>query len=319
MADNMIRTYDGAVAVVTGAASGIGRGLAQELAKRGSEVILADLQVELAEELASSIRMAGGKAQAIKLDVTDISAVSALFQNTIERIGRLDYLFNNAGICIGGPIGLHTAEDWDRIIGVNLRGVINGVHCAYPIMLHQGFGHIVNTASVAGLIPAPGIVAYSAAKHAVVGLSMSLRAEVGPLGIRVSVLCPGVVRTPILTGGKYGKLYGPLSTEQLLKMLERFRPMAPDQFARKALNAVARNDAIIIVPSWWKLFWWLNRLSPALLMLFIQKQYAKLLKTQPWAAQGKPLILETSETTKENKKLTTDKTDGTDRERFEAN
>jgi len=281
MSDKMLRAYSGAVAVVTGAASGIGRGLAQELARRGGEVVLADLQVELAEEAASAIRRAGGKAQAVKLDVTDISAVGSLFQNTVERTGRLDYLFNNAGISIGGPIGLHTTEDWDRILGVNLRGVINGVCCAYPIMLKQGFGHIINTASVAGLMPSPGIVAYSTTKHAIVGLSMSLRAEAGPSGIRVSVLCPGVVRTPILAGGKYGKVYGHLSAEQLLKMLEQLRPMSPDQFARKALSAVARNDAIIIIPSWWKLFWWLNRLAPALLRLFIQKQYQKLLKTQP--------------------------------------
>ncbi|MDD5676924.1 MAG: SDR family oxidoreductase [Kiritimatiellae bacterium] len=288
MSDKMLRIYNRAVAVVTGAASGIGRGLAKELAKRGSDVIVADIQIELAEEVASAIRTAGGKAQAVKLDVTDISAVGSLLQNTMERTGRLDYLFNNAGICIAGPIGMHTPEDWNRIIGVNLRGVINGVHCAYPIMLHQGFGHIVNTASVAGLMPSPGIVAYSTTKHAVVGLSMSLRAEIAQSGIRVSVLCPGVVRTPILTGGKYGKLHINLSDEQLQKALEQLKPMSPDQFARKALDAIARNCAVIIIPSWFKLFWWINRLTPALLMLFIQKQFEKLLKRWPWGSSQPP-------------------------------
>ncbi len=281
MSDKRLRTYHGAVAVVTGAASGIGLGLVRELVARGSEVILADLQVELAEEAAAAMRMTGGKAQAAKLDVTDFSAVNSLLQNTIKRTGRLDYLFNNAGISIGGPIGLHTGEDWNRIIGVNLRGVINGVHGAYPILLKQGFGHIVNTASIAGLMPVPGIVAYAATKHAVVGLSMSLRAEVAPAGIRVSVLCPGVVRTPILTGGKYGKLSGPISAERLLGMLEKFRPMAPDRFARQALDAVARNDAIIIIPAWWKLIWWINRLAPDLARLCIQRRFEKLLKQQP--------------------------------------
>jgi NAD(P)-dependent dehydrogenase (short-subunit alcohol dehydrogenase family) len=272
MPDRMLRTYNGAVAVVTGAASGIGRGLAEELAKRGSEVILADLQIELAEEIVLAIRAAGSKAQAFKLDVTDAAAVDALLRKTIESAGRLDYLFNNAGIGVGGPIGMHTLEDWDRIISVNLRGVINGVHSAYPIMLRQGFGHIVNTASAAGLIPSPRIVAYSTTKHAVVGLSTSLRAEVAAAGIRVSVLCPGVVRTAILGGGgKYGKLYTDIPAEQQRKMIERYKPMPPDQFARKALNAIARNAAIIVIPSWWKLVWWINRLSPALSMLLMRK------------------------------------------------
>jgi NAD(P)-dependent dehydrogenase (short-subunit alcohol dehydrogenase family) len=272
MTTRMLRTYNEAVAVVTGAASGIGRGLAEELAKRGSEVILADLQIDIAEEIAAAIRETGSKAQAFKLDVTDAPAVNALLQNVLERTGRLDYLFNNAGIGIGGPIGLHTLEDWDRIISVNLRGVINGVHSAYPIMLRQGFGHIVNTASSAGLVPSPGAVAYATTKHAVVGLSISLRAETAPSGIRISVLCPGVVRTAILDGGgKYGKVYTDIGAEQQRKMMEQLKPMAPDRFARQALDAIARNAAIIVIPSWWRLFWWINRLSPALMMLLTQR------------------------------------------------
>lgn len=274
MPDKMLRTYHGAVTVVTGAASGIGRRLAEELARRRAEVVLADLQIELAEEVAAGIRAAGGTARAANVNVTDSPAVAALLHDTFERTGRLDYLFNNAGIGIAGPIGWHTLEDWSRIIAVNLQGVINGVHSAYPIMLKQGWGHIVNTASTGGLIPSPGFVAYAATKHAVVGLSMSLRAEVAASGLRVSVLCPGVIRTPILEdGGKYGKVYTDLSAEQQRKAIEQFKPMAPDQFARQALNAVARNEAIIILPSWWKLFWWLNRLSPAALVLLMQRQY----------------------------------------------
>jgi NAD(P)-dependent dehydrogenase (short-subunit alcohol dehydrogenase family) len=273
MSNKMLRTYNEAVAVVTGAASGIGRGLAEELAKRGSEVILADLQIEVAEEIASAIRTTGSKAQAFKLDVTDASAVDTLLQKTVERTGRLDYLFNNAGIAVAGPIGRYTLEDWDRIVDVNFRGVIHGVQSAYPIMQRQGFGHIVNTASAAGLIPAAGLVAYSATKHAIVGLSTSLRAEVAAEGIRVSVLCPGLIRTPMMMegGGKFGKLYTEgLSVEQQLKMMEQLKPMPPDQFARQALNAVARNASIIVIPAWWKLFWWIYRLSPALVIRLMQ-------------------------------------------------
>ncbi len=253
-----------------------------ELAKRGSEVVLADLQIELAEEVASGIRVAGGKVTALKLDVTDFSAVESLLRETVERTGRLDYVFNNAGITIAGPISLHTIEDWNRIIDVNLRGVVNGVQVAYQIMLNQGFGHIVNTASTAGLVPNVLSPSYTTTKYAVVGLSRVLRAEAAAEGIRVSVLIPGFVRTPMLEGGKYGKTLMDLSPEQergLRDTFEKFKPMSPDTFAGKALDAIAKNKANIVVPSWWKLLWWIDRLSPPLTMLLLRKQVMEINKS----------------------------------------
>lgn len=151
---------------------------------------------------------------------------------------------------------------------INLRGVIHGTQAAYQIMLLQGFGHIVNTASIAGLIPVPGKVSYASTKHAIVGLSSSLRAEGALKGIRVSVLCPGFVRTALFNkGGKYGKDLMGMSAAQekkALEMIEKFRPMSPDVFSRKALNQIAANKAIIVLPSWYKIMWWFNRLFPAL-------------------------------------------------------
>jgi len=109
-----------------------------------------------------------------------------------------------------------------------------------------------------------------------VGLSNSLRAEAAPIGVRVSVLCPGVIRTPILEGGgKYGKMLIDISPEQQRRLLEKFRPMSPNRFAAKVLKSVAKNKAIIIVPSWWKLFWWINRLSPSLGIYLAQKHFQK--------------------------------------------
>ena len=280
MSDRALRVFNGATAIITGGASGIGRALGEELAKRGSEVVLADLQIELAEEVASGIRVAGGKAAALKLDVADFPAVESLLRETVERTGRLDYMFNNAGITIFGPVSLHTIEDWNRIIDVNLRGVVNGVQVAYQIMLNQGFGHIVNTASMAGLVPGASDPSYATTKHAVVGLSKVLRAEAAMEGIQVSVLCPGLVRTPILEGGgKYGKSLMDLSPEQereLRDLIEKLKPMSPDTFARKALDAIAKNKAIIVIPSWWKLFWWVDRLSPSLTILQLRKSYQNL-------------------------------------------
>ncbi|OGP67759.1 MAG: short-chain dehydrogenase [Deltaproteobacteria bacterium RBG_16_44_11] len=273
-----IRIYGGATAIVTGGASGIGKALAQELARRGCEVVLADLQIEMAEDVASEIRDSGGKAKAVNLDVTDFPAMERLVQETFDRTGRLDYIFNNAGIAIGCTANHYTISDWNKIIDINLRGVVNGIQAAYFIMIEQGFGHIVNTASMAGLMPNPVNVAYAATKHAVVGLSLSLRTEAAHMGIRVSVICPGVIRTPILEGGKYGKINMNIPQEKLCEMWEELKPMAPDVLAKKALNAVAKNRAIIIVPSFWKLLWWLNRLSPALGMAFAKNRFKKMQK-----------------------------------------
>jgi NAD(P)-dependent dehydrogenase (short-subunit alcohol dehydrogenase family) len=202
----IIRVFDVATAMVTGGPSGIGRGLAEELAKRGCEVVLADLQIELAEEVAQEIRVSGGKAKAVKIDAADFPAMDRLVQETVKRTGRLDFIFNNAGVVIGGYVNRYGIEDWNQIVDVNLRGVINGIQATYKVMMEQGFGHIVNTASMAGLMVGPGNVAYTTTKHAVVGLSNSLRAEAAHMGVRVSVVCPGVIRTPILEGGKYGKM-----------------------------------------------------------------------------------------------------------------
>jgi len=243
-----IRIFAGATAIVTGGASGIGRALAEELAKRGSEVILVDLQADLAEKVASEIQASGGKAKAVKVDVTDFLAMERLVQETIERTGRLDYIFNNAGIAIGGPVRLYGIKDWNQIIDVNLGGVINGIQAAYRVMIDQGFGHIINTASMAGLLPGPGNVAYTTTKHAVVGLSKSLRAESAQMGVRVSVLCPGVIRTPILEGGKYGKMLIDIPPEKMRPLWEKLKPMSPNLFAKKVLKSVAKNRQSLLCP-----------------------------------------------------------------------
>jgi NAD(P)-dependent dehydrogenase (short-subunit alcohol dehydrogenase family) len=209
----------------------------------------------------------------VGIDVTDFQAVKALVEQTARAAGRLDYLFNNAGIVVAGEARLYEIDDWDRVIDVNLRGVVNGVQAAYPLMCRQGFGHIVNTASVAGLMPLGGFLSYSASKHAVVGLSTSLRVEAAPRGVRVSVLCPGAVETAIVGGGKFGKVINPPPPEVLRRLWEQGRPIAADVFARAALKAVARNKAIIVIPWWWKVFWWAYRLSPALALVWARRHF----------------------------------------------
>ena len=255
----------GKVAFVTGGGSGIGAALSAKLVDAGAQVWIADRQFDHAKTLAQRLDASGARAHAVELDVRDPAAVRRAIDAVVDAAGRLDYLFNNAGIGIGGEVDTLTLDDWSDIIDVNLRGVIHGVDAAYPIMIKQGSGHIVNTASMAGLITTSAQAAYSSTKHAVVALSKTLRVEGKTHGVRVSVLCPGVVRTPILTGGEYGHNRS-ISRENQQKLGEALRPMDPDEFADQALRAVMRNQAIIVVPRWWKALWYLERMSPALSM-----------------------------------------------------
>lgn len=261
----MAATVSGKIALVTGGASGIGAALTAKLFDGGAEVWIADRQIAVAQELVQRLDSGGARAHAIELDVRDYPSFERAAAEVVERSGRIDYLFNNAGIGVAGEADSYTLDDWNDVFDVNLRGVVHGIQAVYPHMIRQHSGHIVNTASMAGLVASPGSVSYTATKHAVVGISKALRVEAERHGVAVSVLCPGAIRTPILTGGKYGRVDMPgVSDEDILKSWERLRPMAPEKFAERALRAVLRGDAIIVVPAWWKAFWYLERLSPAL-------------------------------------------------------
>jgi len=264
-------------ALITGGASGIGRAFAEELAEQGVEVILADRQIELAEEVATAIRQAGGRATASQLDVRDAVQFQQVVDETVGRTGGIDYFFNNAGIGVGGDVASYTLADWDDVFDVNVRGVAYGIQAVYPVMRAQRSGHIINTASMAGLLPTGEAGSYTMSKHAVVGLSKVLRIEAREHGVRVSALCPGVIRTPILMAGKYGRTnLAPDAEPTMMKLWEQLRPMDVRVFARKALRQVARNVPIIIVPSWWKMFWIVERLSPALSLWLWGKMYERM-------------------------------------------
>ncbi|MEB3034636.1 SDR family NAD(P)-dependent oxidoreductase [[Mycobacterium] nativiensis] len=261
----MAPNVSGKVAFITGGASGIGAALATALVDRGAEVWIADRQTGPAQELAQRLNSVGGKAHAIELDVRSYPSFESAAAAAVQQSGRIDYLFNNAGIGAGGEMDSYTIDDWNDVFDVNLRGVAHGIQAIYPIMIRQHSGHIVNTASMAGLVASPGLGSYTATKHAVVGISKALRLEAERHGVQVSVLCPGAIRTPILAGGKYGRTKG-ISDEQQRKFWEPMRPMAPELFAERALRAVLRGDSIIVIPTWWKAFWYLERLSPTLYM-----------------------------------------------------
>src|SRR5437870_2348952 len=173
------------IAIVTGGASGIGRCLSSDLARRGAVVVIADINFEAAEEAVDAILTEGGIAFAARLDVTCADDVQSLVDETIAHHGRLDYMFNNAGTTVIGEVRDLGLDECRRVMDVNFWGVLHGTYAAYQAMVRQGFGHIVNVASGYGLTPGPTLVPYSASKHAVVGLSQSLRAEAADLGVKV--------------------------------------------------------------------------------------------------------------------------------------
>ncbi len=259
-----LRIFDGAVAIITGGASGIGRAFGETLAAKGCEVVLADLQTDQAEEVAAGIRASGGKAIAVELNVVDHGAVVKIVEQTVERCGRLDYMFNNAGIVVFGEASDYDISDWNLSIDVNLRGVVHGVDAVYRTMLKQGFGHIINTASIAGLCPWPMEIGYTTTKYAIVGLSQALRAEVEDTDVRVSVMCPGTIKTPILEGGKFGRWIRNYPAAKVNKLMDSTRPVPVDTFVKVALKQIAKNRAVIVIPAYYRVLWWLYRLSPVL-------------------------------------------------------
>lgn len=250
------------IAVITGGASGIGRAIATSLVLRGDTVVVADLDGVGAEKVAAGLSERG-RAEATELDVTDAGAVAGLYRDLRARHGRLDLVFNNAGIAVGGATDELTLDHWNKTLDVNLRGVIHGVHAAYPIMVAQGHGHIVNTASLAGLVPAPMMLPYTTTKHAVVGLSLALRAEAAAHGVRVSAICPGFVDTPLLDNANPDLPETEAASharEAALRVQRRL--YTPEALARDVLRGVARNQALIVAPASARAAWRGVRLSP---------------------------------------------------------
>jgi NAD(P)-dependent dehydrogenase (short-subunit alcohol dehydrogenase family) len=256
------RDFAGRIAVVTGAGSGIGRATAILLARLGATVHAADVDEASADAVVAEIVAAGGSATAHAVDVSDAAAVETLAESVFAAEDGVDILHNNAGVGHAGPVEDTSLEEWRRVLGVNLMGVVHGIHHFVPRMLRQGRpAHIVNTASMAGLIAVPRMGPYATSKHAVVGLSESLNAELSPRGIHVSAICPGVIDTPIVAAAH---LEGELADRR--EWVERFYRRfgsSPDVVAAAVVDAIRHKKLIRTVPRHHvALNWALRRISP---------------------------------------------------------
>ncbi|MFE0751058.1 SDR family NAD(P)-dependent oxidoreductase [Gordonia sp. NPDC058843] len=251
----------GKVAIVTGGGSGIGAALTRALVAEGAHVTCADIDLSAAQQVASLLHGGPGTVRAVRLDVTDGAAVQRVVDDIVTESGCLDLLFNNAGITWGGPTEMLSPDQWNAIIDVNIRGVVHGVAAAYPVMIEQRSGHIVNTASMAGLVAAGLITSYVMTKHAVVGLSLALRTEAAGRGVNVMAVCPSAVETPILDKGSVGGFVG---RSYYLASQGSSTAYDADRLAQDTLAAIGRNQPLLVVPRRSRITWRVQRLAPAL-------------------------------------------------------
>ena len=223
---------EGKVIVITGASSGLGEASARLLCAQGASVVLGARRVDRIESLANQLTTSGGKAIAIATDVTQHDQVKRLADAAVRRFGRIDVMLNNAGLMPQAPLERLKIGEWDRMIDVNIKGVLYGIAAALPYMKQQKAGHIVNVSSVAGHKVGPGFAVYAATKHAVRALSEGLRQEVKPYNIRTTVLSPGAVATELPNS-----VSEPDIAERVRKVYENAIPA--DSFARAVAYAIS--------------------------------------------------------------------------------
>lgn len=258
--------YANKIAVVTGAAQGIGKALTQELLRRGAVVYAFDVNTDALRALSDG---SNANLKIGRLDVTNQQEVKQQIELVIQHHGRIDFLFNNAGIAVAGEAHEIPAEIWWNLINTNITGTVNMLCTVYTQMVMQRSGHIVNIASLAGLTPVPLLTAYSMTKHSLVGLGTSLRTEAARFGVRVSTVCPAAIETPLLNQKNPSvngvALWRPNVRLYLTNLAGK--PQEVEVFARRALDRLRSNPNLIFSTSRARMVYLLQRLLPGVVGL----------------------------------------------------
>ncbi|HEX4368568.1 MAG TPA: SDR family oxidoreductase [Rhodopila sp.] len=235
----MNHNVEGKVVVITGASSGLGEATARALSAQGARVVLGARRPDRIQALASELTSSGGNAIAVTTEVADRQQVKTLVDTAVEAYGRIDVMINNAGVMPQAPLERLKVDGWDRMIDVNIKGVLYGIAAALPYMQRQKSGHFINVSSVAGHKVGPGFAVYAATKHAVRALSEGLRQEVKPYNIRTTVISPGAVATELPESTSE-----PDIAERVRKVYETAIPA--DSFARTVIFAMSQPDDVDI-------------------------------------------------------------------------
>jgi NAD(P)-dependent dehydrogenase (short-subunit alcohol dehydrogenase family) len=275
---NIQEYFKGKGCVVTGAASGIGYAVSEGLLNAGAVVFMADRDTKTLASAVEGLKAHGGRVHSMEVDVTEEEQVRKMVEDAASQHGRLDVLFNNAGI--GGTIAIElaTLEHWRRMIDINLWGVIYGIHFALPIMRAQGGGHIVTTSSIAGLMPFPFQALYCASKYAVTGLSESLRHELADEGIRFSVICPSEVAS---------RIWGTPILGERVEVRPPDTALPAGEAAEIILAGVAKNEGIIALPDQARQLWRQYWSNPESLEEFMRDMARQRRASRPWEARVK--------------------------------
>lgn len=256
-----IRDLRNKVTVITGAGSGIGRLTALEFARKGADLVIADLSEERLADVAKEIKALGVRVLTRKVDVSKRDEVEAFAKFVIKERGHVDILHNNAGVSVGGTVADSSIENWEWIFKINFWGVLYGIKAFLPYMIERKSGQIVNTSSLFGLIGIPGTPAYNATKFAVAGLGETLRAEVRKYNIGVSTICPSWMKTRIAVDGRLEmKTNTKASNTNVVKAYEKYA-WPPEWVAKAVVKAVRKNKSVVPVgPDAWVL-WFMKRFS----------------------------------------------------------
>jgi len=259
------RDLSGRHVLVTGASSGIGRATALECARRGASLFVCDVDQAGLEKTAGEARGLGREVLARRVDVASPEAMAGFAAEVHEHCEAVDLLVNNAGVAVAGGLLDTTLEDWERIIDINLRGVVHGCHYFIPRMVERARGgHVVIVSSAAGYSPLDGLVAYCTTKFSVLGLADSLADELARRGIGVTAICPGIIDTPITQSATLRGEYDSPGARELMVERYRKRGYTPDRVATAILAAVHKNRVVApVTPEAWGLYW-LSRFTPGL-------------------------------------------------------